>query len=309
MQETMCDISLIVVNYNGAELLPRCIESALATVPAGAEVIVVDNASTDRSRQVLERYAGHIKAVLLPRNIGFGSACNLGVAAARGDTLIFLNPDVEFPAGWLEPLLDVIWGDPRIGFACPDMLVPGTPLPQPVGEPIEDRAMLPGCGLTARRDTWYAIGGFDGHFFLYWEDTELCWRAWLLGFRVVLARHSYVFHERSVTTAASGRWDGERIKNSLYTYLKLMRWRQVMPFALLLAVKTLIKMVRQRDPALLAAWRWNGDNLRGTLKRRRELRRRQSGDIVGLERLLALQERQFEAERRARQRIQGHTST
>lgn len=295
----MIETSLIIVNYNGAALLPACLDSALATIPTTAEIVVVDNASQDASLDVLAAYGVAVRVVAVPRNLGFGRACNLGVAAARGDTLVFLNPDVSFPTGWLAPLLDAVHSDLSIGFACPEMLWPGQPLPPRDGSATAVRAMLPGCGLTARRAAWSAIGGFDERMFLYWEDSEICWRAWLLGWKVVVAHHSFVYHTRSATTAASGCWDGERARNSLLTYLTLLRWRVTTPFATILAAKTLVKYARTGDPALIDAWRWNLRHRGATLARRRALAQRFIGDRAALERLIAQHARQFQVDRQA----------
>jgi GT2 family glycosyltransferase len=276
--------SLIIVNYNGAELLPGCIESALATTPPGCELIVVDNASTDRSRALLAGYGARVRLVPSPRNLGFGRACNLGAAAARGDLLIFLNPDVTLLPGWLEPLAEAA-RDERYGLLCPRLLAPGSPLPPPGGPELLELAMLPGCGLSARRSAWLALGGFDESFFMYWEDAELCWRAWLLGWRVALVERSVVYHQRSATTRSYGRWDAERAQNSLYTYLKLMRWPTALGYALRLLLVCCLKALRwpQLAPGLLRAWLWNAAHLRRTLHARRALAARRASGYTELE--------------------------
>jgi N-acetylglucosaminyl-diphospho-decaprenol L-rhamnosyltransferase len=281
--------SLIIVNYNGADLLPACIESALATLGPHDELLVVDNASTDESRAVVTRY-GAVKLVPLPRNTGFGRACNLGVAAARGDMLIFLNPDVTFPCGWLDMLAQAARSDPQIALLCPQTVPPGAPPPDIGGLETTDQAALPGCCLAARRAAWLALGGFDESFFLFWEDTELCWRAWLLGWRVVTARRSWVYHQKSATTAQFGRWDAERMRNSVYTYLKLMRWPVAGAYVARMAAATIVKSVRQPAlaPQLARAWMWNIAHLPHTLTARRAVQSRRKGDYRTLERLIRL---------------------
>lgn len=278
-------VSLIIVNYNGASLLPACIESALPTLPPGSELLVVDNASTDDSRAVLARYGDAVRLASSPRNVGFGRACNLGAAVARGDLLVFLNPDVTFPPGWLEPLIAAAWSDMRIGPLCPLPLPPGAPPPDPSEPALEEHAMLPGCCLAFRRDAWLAIGGFDQAFFLYWEDTELCWRAWLLGWRAVAVRTSWVYHQKGATTGAFGRWDAERARNSLYTYLKLMRWPVVLAYIARLLIVCAVKSVRwpRLAPDLARAWGWNIAHLPATLRARRMIQARRAGDYRRLE--------------------------
>ncbi|GIV96664.1 MAG: hypothetical protein KatS3mg057_1321 [Herpetosiphonaceae bacterium] len=127
----------------------------------------------------------------------------------------------------------------------------------------------------------------------------------LAGLAAGLARRrnqrSFVYHERGGSTRGR-RWDAELTKNSLYSYLKLMRWRRVIPFALLLAAKTLVKLLLLRDPALLQAWGWNARHLGETLRRRRSLTRR-NADLQALERMIDRQNRRLALERRARRRL------
>ena len=135
--------------------------------------------------------------------------------------------------------------------------------------------------------------------FLYWEDTELCWRSWLLGWSVLEDLHVVVYHQRGGSTGFS-RWDAERIKNSLYTHLKLMRWRRVVPFALLLAAKTVVKLIIYRDISLLRAWWWNVRHLPHTLRARRRIQRMRVGEYAALERLIDQHTRRQRRERQMR---------
>lgn len=286
-------VSLIIINYNGADLLSGCIESALPTLGPADELLVVDNASTDASRAVVARYGAAVRWVPLPRNIGFGRACNLGAAAARGDLLVFLNPDVTFPPGWLEPLRQTAWSNASDALLCPQTMPPGSPAPDTGGPPVTEHATVPGCCLTIRRDVWLALGGFDEAFFLYWEDIELCWRAWLLGWRVGSAKRSWVYHEKSAITARFGRWDAERARNGLYTYLKLMRWPVAAGYALRLLATSVAKAVLHPALALplARAWGWNIAHLPRTLASRRAIQARRVGDYRALEQMIRAQNR------------------
>jgi glycosyltransferase involved in cell wall biosynthesis len=91
-------VSIVVVNYNYARFLPRSIGSALAQTHPRTEVIVVDDASVDDSREVIQGYADRVKPVLQPRNAGQGAAFNAGFAASRGEVVLFLDAD-----DWLYP--------------------------------------------------------------------------------------------------------------------------------------------------------------------------------------------------------------
>jgi GT2 family glycosyltransferase len=313
--------SLIVVTYNSANLLPACLEALAQTRDAPYEVIVVDNASRDGTPDLIAERYPDVRLLTSGENLGFGRACNQGARMARGDLLVFLNPDVIVTPGWLATLARRPAEYPDAAIICPTTLYPDEPPPvaqrteskeQIAGQlptqatvprlPVEETAAVPGCAMAMPRMAWEALGGFDERIFLYWEDTELCWRAWLLGWRVLADLEAYVYHERG-GSAGGRRWDAELTKNGLYTYLKLMRWRRVVPFAALLAAKTLVKLARWRDPELLRAWGWNVRHLGFTLAQRRELARRRRGSPADLERRIAAHARRGRALRQARRRV------
>ena len=287
-------VSLILVTYNSADLLPDFLAALALTTYTAYELIAVDNASTDGTIEMLRREQA-LKLVIQRENLGFGRACNHGAAVANGEYLLFLNPDVRVTPNWLTGLL-------ASARACPDALICPTtlyPAEQPQPTPgLQQVAAIPGAAMLVPRPIWQALGGFDQHFFLYWEDTELCWRAWLLGYRVLADRDTFVYHQRGGSTSG-GRWDAERTKNSLRTYLKLMPWPSTLRFAALLALKTVVKVLLRRDAQLLAAWGWNWRNLGLTLAERRSLRQRRRGNP----RVLA--QRIVELERRLRSRRQA----
>jgi N-acetylglucosaminyl-diphospho-decaprenol L-rhamnosyltransferase len=294
-------VSLIVVTYNSAPLLPDFFAALATTKYAPYEVLVVDNASQDGTPQVLANNYPAARLLANCENLGFGRACNQGARAARGELLVFLNPDVFVTPNWLASLARRSAEHPDAAIICPTTLYPGQPAPA-ASAPVEESAAVPGCAMLMRRAAWQELGGFDERMFLYWEDTELCWRAWLLGWRVLVDLEALVYHERGGSGGGGQRWDAEQIKNGLYTYLKLMRWRRALPFAVLLAGKTVAKLVLRHRLVLLAAWRWNWQHLGQTLAARRELLRARRGDPATLERRIAAHARRQRAERAARRR-------
>ena len=141
---------------------------------------------------------------------------------------MFLNPDVFVTPDWLAILVRRVAEYPDAAIICPTTLYPDQPVPIATTA-VEESAAVPGCAMLMPRAAWQELGGFDERIFLYWEDTELCWRAWLLGRRVLADLEALVYHERGGSGGGGRRWDAEQIKNGLYTYLKLMRWRRAHP--------------------------------------------------------------------------------
>lgn len=106
-------VSVVISNYNYARFLPECLDSVLTQTYPNVETIVVDDGSTDHSRAVLVRYAGHITAILQP-NSGQAAAINRGVAAARGDVICFLDCDDWWLPHKVERVIDIFRTHPRV---------------------------------------------------------------------------------------------------------------------------------------------------------------------------------------------------
>ena len=291
-------VSMVLVTYNSAELLPPFFSALAATAYSPYELIVVDNASDDGTVPYLASEKPGITTITAESNLGFGRACNRGAAVARGDFVVFLNPDVAVTPRWLDILVCRMDEHQDAAIVSPTTLAPGQPARESI-VPAVEVAAVPGCAMMVRRSAWEALGGFDEQIFMYWEDTELCWRASLMGWRVLEDLQAQVYHARGATTGGRD-WDAELIKNGLYTYLKLMRWRQVVPFAACLVAKTAVKFALNPRRALLDAWVWNARHLRTTRAFHRSLSCLWRADPSGVEQRIAAHARRLRRERRQR---------
>src|SRR5579859_7798728 len=200
--------SVLVVNYNGARFLPGCLDSLLASKAPYREVIVVDNASTDGSLLVLERYPW-VKVVKSSSNVGFAGGNNLGLRHCLGEYVLLLNNDTVVPAGFLQPLVEYLEQHPKVGAVQGKMVLPnyGNALdvcgsfltrfgfPYHYGYFKPDGVMYQrnypvfsgkGACLMFRRELVSRAGGFlfDDDFFCYYEETDFCHRVWLAGYEV-----------------------------------------------------------------------------------------------------------------------------
>lgn len=215
------EISVIVVNYNGARWLEACLSALLDTAPPRTEVIVVDNASTDESRQILARYAAAVRTVPLDENRGFAGGNNAGARLAQGELLAFLNNDTRARAGWLEALRAPLQQDATIGFSTARLVYMHDPsIVDSAGDGwltwggafkrghgrAADAFGTPGevfgaCGAAfmMRRSLFEELGGFDEDFFLAFEDVDLSYRARLLGARCAYAPDAIVEHAGSAS--------------------------------------------------------------------------------------------------------------
>ncbi|HEX4719624.1 MAG TPA: glycosyltransferase family 2 protein [Thermoleophilaceae bacterium] len=207
-------VSAIIVTYKQIELTLAAIASLeRQTVPVD-QVIVVDNDPARSAAAPLG--AAHRELVVLEEdNIGYAPACNRGAAVASGDWLFFLNPDAEAAPDCLEQLLAAAERHPESGIVTPQVLLPdgrinageneihltGIAWCGGYGHPPEDGPERPvfittGAAMLVRRELYERLDGYCDEFFLFYEDPDLCWRAWLVGSEVwyvprALVRHHY----------------------------------------------------------------------------------------------------------------------
>lgn len=214
--------SIVIPSFDRLDLLAPCLSALRATAPE-AEVIVVDNGSTDGTVEYLraEHEAGSLVAILNEENRLFGPACNQAARAASREYLVFLNNDTLAQPGWLDAMVDCIESDPEIGAVGSRLLYPdGTIQHAGVqfdegGEPFhahrfaagDDPAVLSdrdyptvtGACLLLPRALFLELGGFDESYVMYYEDTDLCLRVWRAGRRVRYCASSVVVHLESQT--------------------------------------------------------------------------------------------------------------
>ncbi len=213
--------SVIIPVWNGAHDLPACLDALLAQTYPAVEIIAVDNASTDDSAALIAARYPQVRLIRHAANLGFGGACNDGLAAAQGDPLVLLNQDTIVRPGWLAALVDLLQTAPDVGIAGSKALYPdgtiqhaggvvdprGNGSHRGYGEPDTgafdapaDVDYVTGASLALRRAVYTQIGGLDEGFApVYFEDVDLCLRARAGGWRVVYAPDSVLVHaEQSV---------------------------------------------------------------------------------------------------------------
>jgi N-acetylglucosaminyl-diphospho-decaprenol L-rhamnosyltransferase len=190
-------ISVIIVTFNSADCIAACVESVLAQSGVSFEIIVVDNASADRT---LEKLTG-LKCRVIPsaKNLGFGRGNNLGFAASSGRYIYLLNPDARLAeAGALAKLCQTMDANPRWGMAgtlvlSADGKSESPPAPDYPGQRHVHRdfsklpgkiAWIIGASMIVRRELYEQLDGFDPEFFLYSEETDFCLRLRELGFEI-----------------------------------------------------------------------------------------------------------------------------
>jgi len=213
-------VSIVIVNWNGSHHLRIALPSLSQQSYSPLEVLVVDNGSSDESRQSVE--AAQATWIGLPRNIGLAAACNEGSRRARGNYLVFLNNDMRFPRDFISFLTKALiedenafatdarqlnWdGTEEIHLATRlrkrtligSYLRPGfLPLLDSIQEPSFDPVpVFQACSaaMAVRRNKFESLNGFDERLPVSWEDTEICWRAWLRGWPTLFVPEAVCWH-------------------------------------------------------------------------------------------------------------------
>jgi N-acetylglucosaminyl-diphospho-decaprenol L-rhamnosyltransferase len=230
-------VSITVVVYNSDHTLADCLRSVRPAVQSGlAELIVVDNASPDRSAELVARDFPEARLLRSPSNDGFAAGCNRGWVQARGRYWLLLNPDVTVPPGGLEGL--VAWADahPELGAVSPELvdeaghagcaarrfpsigrsLLELSRLHRLLPAAMRARVLLggywrgpgdrldadwvPATALLVRREAVEAAGPLAVDLPLYGEDTEWCWRIRRAGFGIGLCGSLRFLHRESAST-------------------------------------------------------------------------------------------------------------
>jgi len=240
-------VTIVVVNLDGADLLPPCLDSIRALDYTGEyDVVVVDNGSTDGSLELLSDRYPEVTVLPQGRNTGFASAVNQGARAGTGTYLALLNNDMRVDPSWLTELVGGVDRASRtvcvaglitsddgstVDFADASLSFNGRGDQPGFGSPIGDlddgadgRELLFACGgsLLVDRQVFLDVGGFDETFFAYLEDVDLGWRLNLFGYRVVLAASARSFHLHHGTAGRFPRYQRELLieRNALATVIK-----------------------------------------------------------------------------------------
>jgi len=232
----MTGVSIIIVSFNAAADLERCLSSLHAAPPAAPhEIVVVDNGSTDASVEVARRWTG-VHVVELGSNAGFARANNVGLRETRGTYVLLLNGDTIVPPGAIDRLAGELDRNPEVAVVGPRlvdgagraelsfgrMIGPLNELRQRrlarsgAVEALTRRRQYPdwvsGACLLVRRADADAVGGLDERFFMYTEDVDFCASIRARGRRVLFTPDAEIVHlrGRSAATAPGPTRDAHR---------------------------------------------------------------------------------------------------
>lgn len=235
-------VSIIIPNWNGSNLLKVHLPSVLKSSD-GAEIIVVDDGSTDDSTEVLRNRFPSVRIVQKDRHVGYAGTVNAGVAHANGDIVVLLNTDVEPEYNFLEYLTPHFQDERIFAVGCMDKSIESGDIVlrgrgvarwekgfyvHARGEVDKrDTAWVSGGSGAFRKSLWEKLGGMDEMLSpFYWEDIDLSYRARRLGYKLVFESKSIVthFHEKG---KIQSEYSGYFVRRIAYKNQFIFAWKHM----------------------------------------------------------------------------------
>jgi GT2 family glycosyltransferase len=261
-------VSIIIVTYNGKSHLEKCLESLSKIKYQNLEIIIIDNHSTDGSLEFIQTKYPDIKTINLDDNYGFAEPNNIAVKTAMGKYLLFLNNDTVVNSNFVEELLNAMNQDPQVAISQSMLLKPNGDIDSSgdfidtLGRaysskirPTSIQYILSarGASMMVRKDIFLRLGGFDKSFFASYEDVDIGWRAWLWGYKVVLAPSSIVYHTGGQTIK---QLDSlimfHAVKNSMILFLtnfeSFFAFKSLIIFSFIIMMRKIFRISIVKDP-------------------------------------------------------------
>lgn len=310
-------VTVIIVNWNGIKYLPDCLRSLAAVSYKHLEILFVDNASTDDSVVYVKKHFPKIKLFHNKKNLGYAQGHQIALEKAKGNAILLLSTDTIVQPNVIDELIRTLYSNPRIGAVQPKLLLYGeknkidsigvfflksgvlyhfgrgknASLPI-YNNPMEIYSAKGACMLF-KREVLKKTGLFDNDYFAYFEETDLCHRIWLAGYKIVYTPRTEVVHKGggSAKQMVPSYIYFHSYKNRLCTYIKNFSTTYlfaIVPKVLLLyELLTLVYLFTGKTANAIAVQKsilWNIIYLPQTLKKRKfvqsSVRKVNDGDFM-----------------------------
>ena len=236
-------VAIVILNWNAENYLAGCLRAVEQLDYPNFEIIVVDNASTDNSIQLLQQQFPHIKTVQNPTNAGYSVGNNVVLRDVAADFVLIINPDIIVSKKLLHELISAMLAEPQIGVAGCKLTYPDSNVLQHAGGFLSAPLALPnhfglreedsgqfdeqrdvdyviGAAFAVRKEVLQTVGLLDEGYFLYFEEVDFCTRAKRAGYRVVYVPTATAVHEESVTISQ----ESDAYLQTMY----ISRWRYLL---------------------------------------------------------------------------------
>lgn len=297
-------VSIIIVNWNSKEDLRECLESFPKVKYPNHEIILVDNGSRDDSVEFVKNNFPKIRIVRSNKNLGFAGGNNLGFEKSKGKYVLFLNNDTIIVEDFLTPLINFMEEREDVGIVQPKILFhrPNLPLHHKINSvgsfllksgflyhqdygmadkkysyPYEIFSAYGACFL-ARKKIIDEVGLFDERYFAYFEETDLCHRVLLNGWKIMVLPDIFIYHKGAKTAEKlpTAFIQYHSFKNRIFTYLKNLDNKNLikifLPHLIICEIASILYLLLLKPDYTLAIQKaifWNIFNL-GLVKKERK---------------------------------------
>lgn len=294
--------SVIISNKNAYKWLDKCFSSLKNQTYKSFEVIFIDNHSTDRSVELVEKKFSWVKVICNKADLGPGVAMNIATGKTQGEYLFLMNTDSYIDSDTLENLSAVL--KKHSNYEIVELAMKNyekTNIKEPAykfgmdifGYPMPSDKLFYAdvCGAAIKRDLYLKLEGFDTKFYMYLDDLDFSWRARLLGKQIYLLNNIYIYHHtggtsiptssyyhkaKTYTTTLQRRYHAQ--KNNLRTLIKnysLLNVLWIVPASVVMAsIEGILYLIKGNVKGFITLHKailWNIVNLPDTLKERRKI--------------------------------------
>ncbi len=287
--------TVIVVCWNSADVIERCLRQLLAQDYEHYEIVLVDDGSLDETVEVAEAAlsSGKLTIVRSPLNRGCPHARNLGLKHAKGEVIAFIDADGFAAPEWLSHIVEQFASDATVGGVASTVFMEANPLvlngaggivnrqgwaadlsmnvPYERAEPVSEVLYPMGCGMAVRRAAVERVGPFDDHMLNYYDDVDYGIRVWRAGYRVVVARDAWIDHGFGHSGGDSPHKQLLCEQHRMRVVLEHSSSATIARWAFHEAIAT-VRAAEPRRELKLKALRWNVRHAISTLLSRRRLR-------------------------------------
>ncbi len=221
-------VSIVIPTFNGKKILDKCLNSILKNTDyRDFEIIVIDDSSSDGTKEMIQKNYPSVRLMLSERNEGFATACNKGLKHASGDFIVLLNNDIIVENGWLNSWLLVAEQNTNYGLIGCKLVYPNGLIQHAGGyirphgflsdgfghfkedslDTIKECSYVTGAAWLLRRDVLKMVGYFDTMFSpAYYEDADYCIRVKNAGFKIIYSPKPKLIHATNQTTRKNEYW-------------------------------------------------------------------------------------------------------